>query len=741
MAYVKIPSAPGVYKDDTSLAAEGFWIDSSYIRFVRDRWQTRAGYEKATSTPFLGLCRGVHAWRDNAGISYTALGTHTNCYAFNDGSIYDITPVITRGNISVSFTTILSSAVVTADWTAHGMVAGQSFSFATSTVSAVGGVTIVNAAASITNASTQYIVVSVVTANQFTFTAAQTATSNAGPTAATVNYLIYLAPGLADSIGGSGYGTGGYGSGGYAGSNTGTLYARTWAADSWSQNLLMSPRGGGIYEWEPLLTATELVTNGDMSSATGWTQGNGWTIGAGTATAVASMSSDLSTSITMTQASWFVLEFDYTRSAGTLQPKIGMTSLGSALSAASAHVAQVFYTGTSPLKFTKDATFAGTVDNVSVKQLTNLNIVTNAPTQNTDMLVTAEFICMALGTVERVSGNFNAMHIRTSDQFGNPANTGVPLQTWTPTSSNQSTEIWLAKGSRIVGGMNTAYGVAVWTDTALYIGRYVADPNIVYRFDLVGEGCGLLGPNAMCIVSGAIYWMSNAGQFFVFAGDTPQPIESTCRRDVYDNLALVQQDKVYACAISAYSEAQWLYPDARDNGGQGTECSRYIKLNVAGNSAPCWDVGSLSRTAWIDGGIMDFPLAPLSSVLNASTGSYTGYLYYQEKGDSFDGSAMSWTLTQGAFDIGNGDTLFQISRMIPDFDDLMGNISVVVNTYTYPNSVPVVNGPYSVTATGQTVDFINTGRQANIIYSGSSAPCFARQGAPRFELSDTGMKF
>lgn len=727
MAYTKIPSNPGVYKDDTSLAAEGFWIDSNYIRFVRDKWQTRAGYEKATSTPFLGICRGMHNWRDNAGISYAALGTHTNCYVFNDGSLYDISPVVGRGQLSVSFTTVLGSAVVTADWTAHGLVVGQSFAFPVSTVSAVGGVTIVNAAASATNASTQYIVLTAPTANRITFTAAQTATSSAGPSASTVNYLTFLAPGLVDSLGGAGFGTGAFGSGTYGGSSATTLYARTWSADNWSQNILMSPRGGALWEMSPLFTQAELVTNGDMSSGTGWTQGNGWTVGAGVATAVASMTSDLSTTVTMTQASWFVLEFDYTRSAGTLQPKIGSTTLGSALSAASGHVTLVFYTGVSPLKFTKDAAFAGTVDNVSMKQLINLSIVTGAPTQNTCMLVTPEFICMVLGTTERISGNFNALCIRTSDQFGNPANTGVPLQTWTPTTSNQSIETYLSKGGRIVGAINTPYGVAVGTDTALYIGHYVNDPNIIYRFDLAGEGCGLLGPNAWCVVGGVLYWMSNAGQFFMYAGGVPQPIESTCRRDVYDNLAMVQQDKVYASPIAAYSEVQWLYPDARD----GNECSRYIKLNPAGNSTPCWDPGIIDRTAWIDGGILDFPLSP----------SALGYLYYQEKGDSFDGTAMSWSLTQGAFDIGNGDTLFQISRLIPDFDDQQGNISVTVNTYLYPNAVPIANGPYGVTATGQTVDFINVGRQASIAWSGTAAPCFARQGAPRFDLKDTGMQF
>lgn len=728
MAYVKVPSNPGVFKDDTSLAAEGFLIDSNYIRFVRDKFQVRAGYEKATTTPFLGICRGMHPWRDTNGLSYCGFGTHTNCYVFNDGSLYDISPIVSRGQVSVSFTTVLGSAVVTADFTSHGMTVGQSFTLANATVNTIAGVTINTPAATTARASQEYIVVAVNTANQFTFTAWQTATSNAGPTASTVDYAIMLAPGLSDSLGGSGYGAGGFGSGTYGTSSATTLYARTWSVDNWSQNLLMNPRGGGIYEWSPLLAQTELVTNGDMSSGTGWTLGTGWTIAAGVATAVAASASDMTTAITMTQSAWFILEFDYTRSAGTLQPKIGSAALGSALSAAAAHVKLVFYTGISPVTFSKDASFAGTVDNVSVKQLINLNIVTGAPTQNTCMLVTPEFICMALGTVERVSGNFNALCIRSSDQFGNPANTGVPLQTWTPSTSNQSIETYLASGSRIVGAMNTPFGVAVWTDNALYIGSYVTDPNIVYRFDMKGDGCGLLGPNAACMVGGTLYWLSNTREVFAFNGGVPQAVACTCQRDVFDNLAQDQQDKVYASPVSGpVSEAQWLYPDFRD----GNECSRYLKYNPAGNSIPCTDVGSIDRTAWIDVGVMPFAMATSS----------LGYIYFMEKGDSFDGAALTWRIKKGAFDIGNGDTLFQISRLIPDFKDMKGNISVTVNTYLYPNSLPIVNGPYTISSTGATVDFINVGRQADIEYSGNAAPCFAREGSPRLDLTDTGMRF
>lgn len=725
MTFVPIKVLPGVYKDDTPLSAEGFYSDSNNIRFVRDKLQTRGGCEYAATGVLLGYCRGMHAWRDNSALAYVGMGTHTNVYAYTDGFNYDITPIIARGQTSVSFTTIIGSAVVTADWTAHGLVAGQAFSLRNSTVATVGGVTINTAAATATAPSPAYVVVAVNTANQFTFTAAQVATASAGPTAATVDYYQFLAPGLADSLGGAGYGTGGYGSGTYGTSSATTFACRTWALDNWQQNLLAVPRNGGLFEFSPLFTQTELAA--PFSTSASWVLGGQWAITGGVLVATAGSVTDASTSVTLTQAAWFAVEFDTTSiTAGSFTPYIGSVAIGAAVTA-NGHYARTFYTGTNPFKFTKTASFDGKISNISVKQQINLVAVTNAPTQNTCMLVTPEFICMLFGTTERVSGNFNPLCIRWSDQFGNPNNTGVPLQTWTPATTNQSSETYLAEGGRIVGAMNGRGEILVWTDTALYSGRYVQDPNVVYSFTLIAKGCGLLGPNAACIVEGAAYWMSNNGSFYRYAGGAVEPIESTCRRDVFDNLAPVQGDKVCASEISAFGEAQWLYPDKRD----GIECSRYIKLNISGNSAPVWDVGNYTRTAWIDQGIIPYPMAVGTD----------GYAYFQEKGDSVNGGPMTASFRMGAIQLGDGKTLWQCGGVIPDMEDQQGTLSLAPYTYLYPNSTPVATGPYSVMAGSTKVDFIVVGRQIAFDGSWNTAPLFARMGSWHMDVQDTGMQF
>ena len=72
-------------------------------------------------------------------------------------------------------------------------------------------------------------------------------------------------------------------------------------------------------------TFTNLVTNSDFASGTGWTTGSGWSIGAGVATA-STASSALSSAITVTAGRTYTLTFTMTRSAGSVVASVGGTA-------------------------------------------------------------------------------------------------------------------------------------------------------------------------------------------------------------------------------------------------------------------------------------------------------------------------------------------------------------------------------------------------------------------------------
>jgi hypothetical protein len=739
MSFTPIPLNPGVYKDDTPVKSEGFFIDSDKIRFLRGLPQVFGGWELLSTTALTGVCRALHSWADINTVKWLAAGTHSNLYILTDSLPYDVTPVIARGHVSISFTTVSGSAVVTADWTAHGLVAGQAFSLANATVTTVGGVTINTPAATTSAPSPQYIVLAVNTANQITFTAAQTATSNAGPTASTVDYRQYLAPGLQNSIGALGYGTGAYSTSTYSSPGTGNVFARTWSLANYGQNLIASPRGGKIYEMAPITAASELVTNGSFTgSASGWTLGAGWAYGANAVTATASNAA-LSQSITLAANAFFLVSFVVSAfAAGTC----AVTHGGTSITGLSAIAADGTYTGTffsaggaETLAFTGTG-FTGTIDNVSVTQLTTAEVVPNAPTQNTLVLVTPEGFVMTFGTIEAATSNFNPMHIRWSD-IGSVVK---GEQTWTPGSTNLAGFVTLGVGSRIVGAKISGTEILVWTDEQFYAGTYSTNSGIVYSFRPVGSKCGLIAPNAVGILETGAYWMSPDGNIHAYSGGAPIPIKSTMSKDVFDHISLSQQDKITAWTISKFSEVIWLYPDSRD----GNECSRYTLLDTAEALSPlrgtnpgivgCFAAGTFDRTVGINAGVLPYPVAADSS----------GYLYIHEKGNTANGAAINWYLETGAVQIGTGATLFKVNSFYPDFSGLLGGATLTASAYKYPQSSAIATGPFNFTSASEKIDMLGgppIGREVSFLFEGNSSPAFMRTGKLMMDIEDTGMAF
>lgn len=707
MAYTKLNLSPGIYTDDSPLDAEGFFIDCDKIRFVRGKAQTIGGWERASEAQMLGLCRGLRAWADTGRTPYAALGTHLRLYAMDaDGALYDITPVIGRGELVNPFSTTNASTSVTVTHAGHGLAVDQKVRFGAA--GAVGGLTL----------DGEYAVATVIDANTYTVIHAAAATSTAGPGGGTVDYEYALAPGQIDGLGGLGYGTGGYGSGNYGSPASGlTLYPRTWSLDNWGQNLVANPRGGAIYEWAPNVSAGELIADGNFSAGTGWSVGAGWAIGAGAATASVS-SASIERPFTAARGAWHLLDFDVTAAtAGSVRPYWGVTPIGAAVGAAGTYK-RVFFCGPGgqqQLRFTGTG-FTGALDNVSVKVLTTAHKIDNAPAPVTSIFVTAERMLVACGAPD-MNGNFDPLRLAWSEQENN--------QLWTADPSNLAGAWTLSQGTRIVRGLAGRGENLIFTDTGVYAMRYVPDPNVVYRFDLIGTGCGLIGPNAAVEVSGVFFWLTPGGEFYVYDGGAPRPLQSTVRRFVADNLTWVQQDKVYACPLAAWGEVWWLYPDKRD----GNECSRYVSYNYIGNT---WAIGTFDRTAWADAGVFQFPLATDSA----------GRVWFHEKDYADDGNPRSWSLTTAFFDLGDGDAHMHVLGAYPDAEDLQGGyrLTIITRHKNQHGDVQRSFGPFSVTAATGKVSIRAVGQHAQVKWSATDAPSFFRMGAFRLDLRPSGRR-
>lgn len=345
---------------------------------------------------------------------------------------------------------------------------------------------------------------------------------------------------------------------------------------------------------------------------------------------------------------------------------------------------------------------------------TPATVIATAPTTIGSMFVTSERIVVACGTVPYGGSDYDPMLVSWSDQENNAL--------WSPSATNQSGDYPLSSGSRIVRGIASRKTNLIWTDTSLYSMTYLGDPLLVYGFELLGQGCGLIAPNAAVEKDGSAWWMTRSGEFYGFTGGAPAPIPCPVQRYVSDNLNWSQSDKIHAAVNSANTEVWWFYPSTDSD-----ECDRYCAYNYAEQH---WTVGSFDRTAWADAGVHQYPVATDSS----------GYLYYHEIGFTANGGALTAHLESAPSDLGDGDQLLSVLRAVPDIEDLQGGLSITFKGKQFPASAEVAHGPYAVATTTEKIDVRLTTRQVAMRFESASAPSFWRLGSMRLDLRQTGSK-
>jgi hypothetical protein len=712
MPLTSIQYSPGVNADDTPLSAEGGWTDADKVRFVRDRPETIGGWDPVLADTVDGVTRGGHAWVDIEGRRYAAFGTSEGLFVYASGQIYDITPYHSSGVLTNAFTTSNGSPTIVVTHVDHGFSTGQTITFS-NVQNTVGGLTI-NGAYTVT----------VTGDDSYTITHGSNATSTAVLSGGTADYIVGLSDGLVDAQGEpGGYGSGGYSAGGYGGSVLASdTLPRVWHLDNWGENLLAVPRGGGLYEWQPSLEYPELMTNGDFASATGWTAGAGWSIGAGVATAVAGVADALEKDVPLEGGKTYELTATVTRTAGTVSFGIDLAAylpMSTAI-AKSGTYTRYFTAPANAVSLTifKDSSFAGTIDNVSIKLVGRAYRIDEAPKRNDAMFVDPSRIVVLIGTslynVSESDGHdpYNQMAIRTSDIENN--------RQWVPASDNMASDYLLAVGGRAISGLATRLQNLVWTDTALYGMQFTGDTAEPFRYSLLGTGCGLGGPLAKAEHNGAAFWMSK-DNFFAFGGSAPSTIPSTVRRYVFENMDALQIDKVVAGINPAFNEVWFFYPDARD----GNECSRYVACKW---DSPIWTVGTFNRTTWIKPGVFDYPIAASSD----------GTIYYHEKGKTAGGSPLESYLTGSYSDLEDGENLATLLGIIPDFEGQEGAVSFDIYLKQFPNATEVHKGTYAAAPNTTKIDLRAKARLMKVKLSATSSPSFWRLGSLRANMQRSG---
>jgi hypothetical protein len=335
--------------------------------------------------------------------------------------------------------------------------------------------------------------------------------------------------------------------------------------------------------------------------------------------------------------------------------------------------------------------------------------VTNAPANVTSILVTEERAVMAVGCNEEVSGDFNPLCIRHSSLTDETV--------WATSTDDTAREKILAGGGRLVGGLKVAANNIVFTNNQAFVVSYIGSLDEVYRFESVGNQCGLIGANAMTADNQTAYWISPDYQLWGYSlGGIPQTLTTPFRKDLDDYLALSQQDKIVVSTVKAFNELWIFYPDSRD----GMENSRAFSMNLK-HGSPAKHI--LARTAFVDASVARSPIGA----------TVDGTVYWHERGNSADGAALTGFLLSGAQYLAPGGELVSLSSIWPDFKGQQGAINLTLLCREQPQDDPVEIGPFTIQPSQSKQDLHTVARLIGLKLSFSSGPAYMRMGTPVVE--------
>ena len=304
-------------------------------------------------------------------------------------------------------------------------------------------------------------------------------------------------------------------------------------------------------------------------------------------------------------------------------------------------------------------------------------VITNAPTSNKAVLVTAERIMFALGA------GGNPRKVQWCDQENNTL--------WTPAGDNQAGDYELATPGTLIAGKRVKGINLLFTDVDVHTAQYVGAP-FIYGFEKAGSGCGLISAQAVAAIDTAAIWMSKAG-FWIYDGYV-KPLPSDVSDYVFGNINFNQASKIYAVHNSKYGEIWWYYPSSSSN-----ENDSYVTYNYREQH---WNIGTLARTAGTDAGVFTNPLAV----------STDGYIYEHEVGFAYDSASLY--AESGPVQLGNGDNIMSVRQVVPD-EQTLGEVVVSFKTRNYPTATQSTFGPY--TAANPT-DVRFAARQVNMKVTG-----------------------
>ena len=243
MPLTQLNFQPGLDTENTPTGAEGRWVDGDKIRFRKGLPQKIGGWTKFSADYYVGVGRALEQWYSLDGSRYEALGTDRKIYVYQSGDNQDITPIRSTDALVNAISTTASSNVITITDISHGALQGD-FVTLSSVSTDVGGIPAATLDA-------EYEILSISNVNAYTIESSATATSSVGPTAnCTVTYQLNIGP--SEQTFGYGWGASTWGASTWGtprSTSSVILDARLWSINNWGEDLVITEKDGGTYEW------------------------------------------------------------------------------------------------------------------------------------------------------------------------------------------------------------------------------------------------------------------------------------------------------------------------------------------------------------------------------------------------------------------------------------------------------------------------------------------------------------
>jgi len=710
---------PGINKQITPTAAESQWVGGDNIRFRYGVPEKIGGWDQLGADKLTGAVRAVHHFLDSNGVKYAALGSNKILYVYSGGTYYDIHPIKTTFTETSCFTTSSSSATVTITFsTGHGMQPGD--------IIRTSSVTITGSTFTSSDFDDQrFEVITVPTPTTITITMSQTEQSGPITTSGSATIEYYEPVGPSQQVSGRGFGTGLFG-GTVSGPATTTLASgiNDAVTDIPLTSSASFPSSGEIRIGSEDISYTANDTSTNILSG-GAREVNGTTKAAHSGGA------------TVTNISGYMAWGEASSEDFIIDPGLWVfDNYGTKLIA-------LIYNGKC---FEWDAD-AGNATG------TRATVISGAPTASRHMIVSTPDRHLVFFGTETTIGDTTTqddMFIRFSDQ--------EDINTYAPKATNTAGTQRLTGGSRIMGARRGRDAIYIWTDTALFLMRFVGQP-FTFTFSQVGTNCGLIGKNANIEVDGNAYWMSENG-FFRYTGKL-ESLLCLVEDYVYEDINTNARDLINAGLNNLFGEVSWFYGT-----NSSDSINRVVTYNYIESSPqrPVWTVGTLPRTAWADSAVFDKPHACYYGSSDDASfdvqGNTDGSTIYYEQETGTDQVVAGGTVTavlanieSGDFDItqdakegitfrGDGEYLMKIRRFIPDFVSQTGNTQVTLNLKNYSNSSQASSplGPFTVSSSTTKVDTRARARSVALKIENTGASQNWKLGTFRLDVQADGRR-